>query len=38
MNALRDALHTAGAGGVDMPATRERVWRALDRARAAPSP
>jgi carbon-monoxide dehydrogenase large subunit len=33
MNALRDALHAAGAGGVDMPATRERVWRALDRAR-----
>ncbi len=33
MNALRDALHAAGAGGVDMPATRERVWRALSRAR-----
>jgi aerobic carbon-monoxide dehydrogenase large subunit len=33
MNALRDALHAAGAGGVDMPATRERVWRALDRVR-----
>src|SRR5262245_7405152 len=31
MNALRDALHTAGAGGVDMPATREQVWRALQR-------
>jgi carbon-monoxide dehydrogenase large subunit len=29
MNALRDALQSAGAGGVDMPATREQVWRAL---------
>ncbi len=35
MNALRDALQSAGAGGVDMPATREQVWRALRRARAA---
>jgi carbon-monoxide dehydrogenase large subunit len=29
MNALRDALRSAGAGPVDMPATPERVWRAL---------
>jgi carbon-monoxide dehydrogenase large subunit len=39
MNALRDALHSAGAGAVDMPATREQVWRALRRGaagRAAP--
>ena len=35
MNALRDALHAAGAGGVDMPATREQVWRALHRPSAA---
>ena len=33
MNAVRDALDPAGAGGVDMPATREQVWRALSRAR-----
>ena len=33
MNAVRDALDAAGAGGVDMPATREQVWRALSRAR-----
>ena len=38
MNALRDALQSAGAGGVDMPATREQVWRALCRARAAARP
>jgi aerobic carbon-monoxide dehydrogenase large subunit len=38
MNALRDALQSAGAGGVDMPATREQVWRALRRARAAALP
>ena len=29
MNALHDALGQAGGGTVDMPATRERVWRAL---------
>jgi len=34
MNALRDALRAVGAGEVDMPATREQVWRALYRARA----
>jgi carbon-monoxide dehydrogenase large subunit len=33
MNAVRDALDAAGADGVDMPATREQVWRALFRAR-----
>ena len=33
MNAVRDAIAAAGAGGVDMPATREQVWRALSRAR-----
>jgi aerobic carbon-monoxide dehydrogenase large subunit len=33
MNAIDDALGAAGAGGVDMPATPERVWRALVRAR-----
>jgi carbon-monoxide dehydrogenase large subunit len=37
MNALDDALGAAGAGRVDMPATREQVWRALDRARASRS-
>ena len=34
MNALRDALHTAGAADVDMPVTPERVWRALQRGEA----
>ena len=29
MNALRDALQAVGGAGVDMPATREQVWRAL---------
>jgi len=38
MNAVRDALQSAGAGGVDMPATREQVWRALRRSRAAARP
>jgi carbon-monoxide dehydrogenase large subunit len=33
MNALDDALGALAAGSVDMPATAERVWRALDRAR-----
>ena len=32
MNALRDAFHAAGVGGVDMPATRERIWQALARS------
>lgn len=29
MNAVRDALSTVGAAELDMPATPERVWRAL---------
>jgi carbon-monoxide dehydrogenase large subunit len=32
MAALRDALAAAGAAEVDMPATPERVWRALQQA------
>jgi len=31
MNALHDALHAAGAGGIDMAATRAHVWQALHR-------
>jgi len=33
MNAVNDALAHAGAAPIDMPATGERVWRALDAAR-----
>jgi hypothetical protein len=33
MNAIRDALWSAGVDGVDMPATAEQGWRAV---RAAP--
>ncbi|MDH3663117.1 MAG: xanthine dehydrogenase family protein molybdopterin-binding subunit [Alphaproteobacteria bacterium] len=33
MNAISDALARRGAGPIDMPATPERVWRALDAAR-----
>jgi carbon-monoxide dehydrogenase large subunit len=29
MNAVRDALRSAGGADVDMPATPERIWRAL---------
>ena len=29
MNAVADALASAGAGNVQMPATPERIWRAL---------
>jgi carbon-monoxide dehydrogenase large subunit len=29
LNAVNDALASAGAGPIDMPATPERVWRAL---------
>ncbi|HYW02495.1 MAG TPA: xanthine dehydrogenase family protein molybdopterin-binding subunit [Gammaproteobacteria bacterium] len=32
MNAVLDALRRAGAGGLDMPATPARVWRALREA------
>ena len=31
MNAVRDALHAAGVRHVDMPVTREQVWRALQK-------
>jgi carbon-monoxide dehydrogenase large subunit len=33
MNALVDALTGLGIGHLDMPATPERVWRALNEAR-----
>ncbi len=33
MNAVRDALASTGAGAIDMPATPEKVWRALNAAR-----
>ena len=36
MNAVRDALQSAGAEGVDMPATRDAVWKALQRGRPSP--
>ncbi|QXM24894.1 xanthine dehydrogenase family protein molybdopterin-binding subunit [Elioraea tepida] len=32
LNAIEDALASAGAGPIDMPATPERVWRALREA------
>jgi carbon-monoxide dehydrogenase large subunit len=32
MNAVRDALRSAGGADVDMPAIPERIWRALRRA------
>jgi carbon-monoxide dehydrogenase large subunit len=35
MNAVTDALVSAGAEPVDMPATPEKVWKALSSARAA---
>ena len=35
MNALQDALRSAGAGHMDMPATPERVWAALEAAKVA---
>ena len=35
MNALQDVLRSAGAGHMDMPATPERVWAALQAARVA---
>jgi carbon-monoxide dehydrogenase large subunit len=35
MNAIVDALSEAGVKQLDMPATPERVWRALEAARAA---
>ena len=33
MNAIRDALHAAGANHVDMPATAQQIWQALRAAR-----
>ena len=33
MNALVDALSEYGIGHIDMPATPERVWRAIREAR-----
>jgi carbon-monoxide dehydrogenase large subunit len=35
MNAVTDALFDAGADAIDMPATPEKVWKALAAARAA---
>ena len=35
MNALVDALSEFGIRHIDMPATPERVWRAIRNARAA---
>jgi carbon-monoxide dehydrogenase large subunit len=32
MNAVNDALHSVGAPAVEMPATYEKVWRALREA------
>jgi aerobic carbon-monoxide dehydrogenase large subunit len=33
MNAVNDALASIGAPEVDMPATPEKMWRAINRAR-----
>jgi len=33
MNAINDALHKAGAPAIEMPATSEKVWRALRAAK-----
>jgi carbon-monoxide dehydrogenase large subunit len=33
MNAINDALHRIGAPGIEMPATAERTWRAIQAAR-----
>ena len=35
MNAINDALHRVGAPPIEMPATQEKVWRALQAAKAA---
>jgi carbon-monoxide dehydrogenase large subunit len=32
INAINDALHHAGASAIEMPATAEKVWRALQAA------
>jgi carbon-monoxide dehydrogenase large subunit len=34
MNAVADALRQAGVAHFDMPATPDRIWRALKRAKA----
>jgi carbon-monoxide dehydrogenase large subunit len=34
MNAINDALHSIGAPSVEMPATREKTWRAIRAGRA----
>ncbi len=33
MNAVNDALHRMGAPGIEMPATSEKVWRAMKAAK-----
>jgi carbon-monoxide dehydrogenase large subunit len=35
VNAILDALHPLGVTSIDMPATPERVWRAIRSARDA---
>ena len=35
MNAINDALHRIGAPSVEMPATNEKVWRAIQAANGA---
>ena len=35
INAILDALAPLGVAQIDMPATPERVWRAIHRARGA---
>lgn len=35
MNAINDALHRVGAPAIEMPATQEKVWRALQAAKSA---
>jgi carbon-monoxide dehydrogenase large subunit len=37
MNAILDALAPAGVASLDMPATSEKVWRALSRRQNAPA-
>jgi carbon-monoxide dehydrogenase large subunit len=37
MNAVNDALPRIGAPAVQMPATSERVWRAIETAKGSPS-
>jgi aerobic carbon-monoxide dehydrogenase large subunit len=38
MNALCDALAEYGIRNVDMPATPERIWRAIEKAKASGAP